>query len=125
MLEFAIVAPLLFTLVFGLLDAGRFFLEYHHLANAVREGARLGAVLPLGTAAERTASYAAITTHVVNNVALRQMNTQWVTVTEVGTVPARRVRVAAAGVPFTPITPFFTARVTLPTIAAEYRHEFQ
>ena len=125
MVEFAIVAPVLFLLVFGLLDAGRFFLEYHHLANAVREGARVGAVLPMSTAAERTASIQAITQHVISNVGLRTMNAQWITVSEVGTVPAKRVRVTISGVPFTPVTPFFTRRTTLPTIAAEYRHEFQ
>ena len=125
MVEFAIVAPLLFLLVFGLLDAGRFFLEYHHLANAVREAARVGAVLPMNTAAERTASFQVITQHVVSNVGLRTMNARWITVSEVGAVPAKRVRVTVTGVPFAPVTPFFTRRTTLPTIAAEYRHEFQ
>lgn len=125
MVEFAIVAPLLFMLVFGMLDAGRFLLEYHHLANAVRDAARAGAVLPMATAAERTASIQTITQHVVSNVALRSLDARLVSVTEVGTIPGRRIRVTVAGVPFQPVTPFFTRRTTLPTIAAEYRHEFQ
>jgi Flp pilus assembly protein TadG len=125
MVEFAIVAPLLFMLVFGLIDVGRFMFEYHHLANAVREGARVGAVLPMNTAAERTASYNTITTHVVSSVSLRPINPRWVAVSETGTAPTRRVRVSVTGYPFEPTTPFFTRRTTLPTVTAEFRYEFQ
>lgn len=125
MVEFAIVAPLLFMLVFGLIDVGRFMFEYHHLVNAVRDGARVGAVLPMTTAAERSASYTIITTHVVSSVSLRPINPRWVAVSEVGTPPTRRVRVSVTGYPFEPTTPFFTRRTTLPSVTAEYRYEFQ
>ncbi len=125
MVEFAIVAPLLFMLVFGLIDVGRFMFEYHHLVNAVRDGARVGAVLPMATAAERTASYNTITTHVVSSVSLRPINPRLVSVSEVGTAPTRRVRVSVTGYPFEPTTPFFTRRTTLPSVTAEYRYEFQ
>jgi Flp pilus assembly protein TadG len=125
MVEFAIVAPLLFMLVFGLIDVGRFMFEYHHLVNAVRDGARVGAVLPMTTAAERTASYNTITNHVVSSVSLRPINPNWVSVSEVGTAPTRRVRVSVTGYPFEPTTPFFTRRTTLPSVTAEYRYEFQ
>jgi len=125
MVEFAIVAPLLFMLVFGLIDVGRFMFEYHHVVNGVREGARVGAVLPMTTAAERTASYTTITNHVVATISLRRVDPRWVSVSEVGTPPTRRVRVSVAGYPFEPTTPFFTRRTTLPSVTAEYRYEFQ
>lgn len=125
MVEFAIVAPLLFMMVFGLIDVGRFMFEYHHLVNAVRDGARVGAVLPMATAAERTASYNTITTHVVSSVSLRPISPRLVSVSEVGTAPTRRVRVSVTGYPFEPTTPFFTRRTTLPSVTAEYRYEFQ
>jgi hypothetical protein len=125
MVEFAIVAPLLFMLVFGLIDVGRFMFEYHHLVNAVRDGARVGAVLPMTTAAERIASYHVITTRVVESVSLRPINPHWVAVSEVGVAPTRRVRVTVTGYPFEPTTPFFTRRTTLPSVTAEYRYEFQ
>jgi Flp pilus assembly protein TadG len=40
LVEFALVAPVLFFLIFGIVEAGRFILYYHALNNAVREGAR-------------------------------------------------------------------------------------
>jgi Flp pilus assembly protein TadG len=46
MVEFAIVAPLLFMLVFGVIDFGRVYFLYNNLTNAARDGARYGAVLP-------------------------------------------------------------------------------
>ncbi len=40
LVEFAMVAPLLFLLIFGIVESGRFILYYHTLNHAVREGAR-------------------------------------------------------------------------------------
>jgi Flp pilus assembly protein TadG len=42
--EFAIVAVLFFTLVFGIIDFGFAFHSWNNTANAAREGARRGAV---------------------------------------------------------------------------------
>ena len=42
--EFAIVAVLFFTLVFGIIDFGFAFHSWNNTANAAREGARKGAV---------------------------------------------------------------------------------
>jgi Flp pilus assembly protein TadG len=41
--EFAIVAPLLFLLVFGIIDFGFGFHSWNAIENAAREGARVGA----------------------------------------------------------------------------------
>jgi Flp pilus assembly protein TadG len=41
--EFAIVAPLLFMLVFGIIDFGFGFHSWNAIENAAREGARVGA----------------------------------------------------------------------------------
>ena len=41
--EFAIVAPLLFILVFGIIDFGFGFHAWNAIENSAREGARLGA----------------------------------------------------------------------------------
>jgi Flp pilus assembly protein TadG len=40
MVEFALVAPVVFLLVFGMMDAGRVYFQYVTLTNAVREAAR-------------------------------------------------------------------------------------
>ena len=44
--EFAIVAPLLFLLVFAIIDFGFAFHGWDAIQNAAREGARVGAVTP-------------------------------------------------------------------------------
>lgn len=44
MVEFALVAPLFFLMLFGILEAGRFMLYYETLNNATREGARYAIV---------------------------------------------------------------------------------
>jgi hypothetical protein len=44
MVEFALVAPVLFLLLFGIIEGGRFILYYETLNNATREGARYAIV---------------------------------------------------------------------------------
>jgi hypothetical protein len=44
MVEFALVAPVFFVLLFAVIEAGRFVLYYQTLANATREGARYAIV---------------------------------------------------------------------------------
>jgi hypothetical protein len=40
LVEFAIVAPVFFLLIFGVIEAGRFIFYYHTLNHATRKGAR-------------------------------------------------------------------------------------
>src|SRR5215212_9768522 len=44
MVEFALVAPVFFLLLFGIIEGGRFILYYQTLNNAAREGARYAIV---------------------------------------------------------------------------------
>jgi len=44
--EFALVAPLLLILIFGIIDLGRAYSTLNQLAASAREGARFAAVLP-------------------------------------------------------------------------------
>jgi hypothetical protein len=44
LVEFALVAPVFFLLLFAVIEGGRFILFYETLANATREGARYGIV---------------------------------------------------------------------------------
>jgi hypothetical protein len=44
LVEFAMVAPIFFLLVFGIIEGGRFILYYQTLNNATREGARYAIV---------------------------------------------------------------------------------
>ena len=49
-MEFAIVAPLLFMMIFGILEFGRAIMVSNLLADAAREGCRLAAVQGKSTA---------------------------------------------------------------------------
>ncbi len=44
MVEFALVAPMFFMVLFGIIEAGRFIFYYETLNNATREGARYAIV---------------------------------------------------------------------------------
>lgn len=44
LVEFALVAPIFFLLLFGIIEGGRFILYYETLNNATREGARYAIV---------------------------------------------------------------------------------
>jgi hypothetical protein len=44
MVEFALVAPIFFLLLFSIVEAGRFIFYYETLSNATREGARFAIV---------------------------------------------------------------------------------
>jgi len=52
--EFGLIAPIFFLLLFGIIDFGRAFYTVNNLATATREGARIAAVLddPVGRADE-------------------------------------------------------------------------
>lgn len=42
--EFAVIAPVLITLIFGLIEFSRLVMVQHSLANATREGCRVGSL---------------------------------------------------------------------------------
>jgi len=50
LVEFAIIAPLIFALILGLVTGGVSMSRKNSMTNAVREGARMGATLPESTA---------------------------------------------------------------------------
>lgn len=55
MVEFAVVAPLFFLLVFGMIEFGRMVMVQQVITNASREGARIG-VLDGATTADVTSA---------------------------------------------------------------------
>jgi Flp pilus assembly protein TadG len=54
--EFALIVPILFFLVFGIVDFGRAYFTMNNLAAAVREGARYASVVPNPPAASDTST---------------------------------------------------------------------
>jgi Flp pilus assembly protein TadG len=124
MLEFAIVVPLLFAFVFGIVDFGRFFFLYNNLSNAAREGARLAAVSPMSTAADITTTTAAVIAAVRSRINDRNAATANVQLITVGTSPAQTVRVSITAYPFARAIPVLVP-ASLPTVRAEFRYEYQ
>jgi|SRR6478609_1199642 len=53
--EFAIVLPVLFLVIAGIVDFGRYFFTQIQVTNAAREGARAAVVLPNPAATDMTA----------------------------------------------------------------------
>src|SRR6266849_3091818 len=49
LVEFAAIAPILFLLVFGIIEFGRAFYAYNAIVNAASEGARYGILDPQNT----------------------------------------------------------------------------
>lgn len=52
--EFALIAPLIFLMIFGMIWGGIMFMEFMHYSNAVRTAARVVAVADLSTDEKKT-----------------------------------------------------------------------
>lgn len=125
MVEFAIVAPILFVLVFGIIDFGRVFFLYNNLTNAAREGARRGAVMTPDVAATTTAIEAVVRSRINdsnNNATTWQVVTTYPGTTAAGT---KTVRVQIVDYPFTPVTFLAIKAAKQLDVQAEFRAEFQ
>lgn len=70
LVEFVVVLPLLFALVFGITSGGQAYSTKITLVGAVREGARFGATLRLSTAPTAVADFeASVTSRIVATAA--------------------------------------------------------
>ena len=120
MVEFAIVAPLLFALIFGIIDFGRVFFLYNNLTNAAREGARIAAVLT--NVVTNDSRVISATRARINEAAGA---TATVTVTPTGVTPTKTVRVRIVGYTFRPVSFIVLRRNISLNVTAEFRQEFQ
>lgn len=121
MVEFAIIAPLLFALIFGIIDFGRVFFLYNNLTNAAREGARLGSVYPEDAGANVTTIRDATRARINDS----NGSTATVNVTYQGAFPGRTVRVHIQNYPFTPVTFIVFGASRQLNVRAEFRLEQQ
>ena len=115
MVEFAIVLPILIMFLLGIIDFGRAFFLYNNLTNAVREGARLGAV-------QSTVNVAAVQTRVTDRVRQFSMNPSAAPTVTVSSTP-QDVTVTITGYAFQPITPLPQAQGINMTVSAVFRRE--
>ncbi len=109
--EFAVVAPLLFMLTMGMMEVSRMVMVKQLLINASREGARL-AVLPGTSSAEVLALVSQeLTAYSVNGVSI-QIQPVSLASAVAGTPVTVSLDVAAASVSWIP-TPLFSFNQTL------------
>lgn len=123
MVEFAIIAPLLFVLIFGIIDFGRVFFLYNNLTNAAREGARLGAVLQESGGGNIAVIEAAVKSKI--NADATTINNATYTVTYQTVSGTRTVRVRISNFRFEPVTFLAISSVKQLSATSEFRLEFQ
>jgi Flp pilus assembly protein TadG len=133
MVEFAIIAPVLFALIFAIIDFGRALFLMNNLTSAVREGARFAAVqADPTTAASQTAVQNRVTAYIQTFGGVAPTTQPTVTLNQVAG-QTYSVTVTLADYPFVAITPLgavvsllgggaFNA-IQLPTISAVFRWE--
>lgn len=70
LVEFALLGPLFFMLVFGIIEGGRLLWTYHNVSNAAKEGARYTTVRGVGsTQPDAPANSATIKTYMLTKSA--------------------------------------------------------
>jgi Flp pilus assembly protein TadG len=123
--EFALVAPLLLILVFGIIDLGRAYSTLNQLAASAREGARYAAVLPNPVSSSAQAQVR----QTVKQFSLRQLGGPPVSDDQIAVTldnAAGTVTVAIRAYPFQLVTPLVgvVGRRTMPiTRQATFRWE--
>jgi Flp pilus assembly protein TadG len=134
MVEFAIISPLLFVLIFGIIDFGRALFLMNNLTAAVREGARLAAVqADPTTSASKSAVQNRVVAYITNFGGTAPSTLPTVT-PNLAAGQVTSVTVTLSGYPFTGITPLvpLTALLSggtgmtalaMPTISAVFRSE--
>jgi Flp pilus assembly protein TadG len=124
MVEFAIIAPLLFLLVFAITDYGRYFYLYARFSNVARTAARQGSVQPIDPLLADNVR-ARVLTELGNSGVSESMITVTAPAIGSGTTGPSTVRVTIRGYPFSQVTPFVPIPDSIPSVTAEYRHEFR
>ena len=120
MVEFAIVAPVLILLMFGIAELGRFFFLFNNLNSAAREGARIGAVTSF------TGCSAALADTVRSRISGATASAGAITVCRppTGVGQPESVRATISGYPF-PRSILVGPALTFPNINVVFRYEFQ
>src|SRR5438309_7192902 len=105
LVEFAMLASMLFMLLFGILEFGRAAYYYSAVVNAAQEGARYGIVTGVNTAAKRTA----IISNTVQSAVFVDLDPSLVTIScpgnACGSVGAGSLFTVTVNYTFTAVTP--------------------
>jgi len=121
--EFALVAALLFTLMFGVIEMGRLLWTWNAAVEATRHGARLAAVCDPNDSRIKAAMVQRLPALSTGNIVIAYLNPPAADNT---CTPAdcKAVRVSLTGVTHQALIPLAPLNLTLPAFATTQRKEF-
>jgi Flp pilus assembly protein TadG len=121
--EFALVASLLFTMLFGVMEMGRLLWTWNAAVEATRYGARLAVVCDLNDSKIKTKMISRLPSLTTGNIVLTYLNPPAADNT---CTPAncKAVKVSLTGYTHNTIIPFVPLSLTLPPFGTTLRKEF-
>ena len=121
--EFAIVASLLFTLLFGVIEMGRLLWTWNAAVEATRLGARLAAVCDQNDSRIKTAMVGRLPALAAGNIAITYLNPPAADNT-CTSADCKAVKVSLQGLRHPTFIPFVPLTLTLPAFSTTLRKEF-
>ncbi len=122
-MEFALVAALLFTLLFGVIEMGRLLWTWNAAVEATRHGARLAAVCDQNDPRIRAAMTQRLPALSAGQIVITYLNPPAADNT-CTTADCKAVRVALSGLTHQTLIPFLPLKLALPAFATTQRKEF-
>lgn len=120
--EFAIVATVLFTMLFGLIEFGRVMYSFAVLAEGTRRAARLATVCPLNDGGiTTTANFASLPGFTSGNVQLDYLDSSGTPTVTYSNIAYVRVQITGYSIPLS--IPFVNPTVTSPAFAVTLPRE--
>jgi Flp pilus assembly protein TadG len=121
--EFALVASLFFTMLFGVIDMGRLLWTWNAAAEATRLGARLAVVCDIGDADIKTRMIGRLPSLGTANITIAYLNPPAAD-NSCTAATCKAVRVSLTGYTYQSIVPLVPMSITLPGFSTTLRKEF-
>ena len=121
--EFALIASLLFTVLFGVIEMGRLLWTWNAAVEATRYGARLAVVCDLNDSRIKTKMITRLPSLVNGNITISYLNPP-APINTCTSLDCKAVKVALTGYTHTAIIPLVPLSLTLPPFGTTLRKEF-
>jgi len=120
--EFAVVATVLFTMLFGVIEFGRLMYSFAVLAEGTRRAARLATVCPLNDAGiTATANFGMLPNFTSSNVQVSYLDTNGIQTGTYSNIRYVSVQIVGYAIPLS--IPFINPTVTSPAFAVTLPRE--
>ena len=121
--EFALIASLLFTVLFGVIEMGRLLWTWNAAVEATRYGARLAVVCDLNDSGIKTKMITRLPSLANGNITITYLNPPAANNT-CTSLDCKAVKVALSGYTHTAMIPLVPLSLTMPAFATTLRKEF-